>query len=407
MALSPAPESVPWLYGTQCYTRPAMSHLIGLECPECGERLSADQVQTVCADCDSPLFARYDLGAAARQITPEILARRPSGLWRWAELLPVRDARYRLSLGEGDTPLLPAPRLAASLGLERLFIKEEGVNPTGSFKARGMAVALSRAAELGIRQVVVPTAGNAGGALAAYAARAGMQAHVVLPADAHPAYRAEAERAGAHIHCVDGLIDRAGQEAARLARQLDAFNLATLREPYRLEGKKTMGFELAEAFGWDLPEVLVYPTGGGTGLVGLAKAFDELEGLGWIGARRPRLVSVQAEGCAPVVRAMESGADRIEAWSGASTRAEGLRVPRPYADRAVLRAVRQSGGTAVAVGEQALVEGARQAARLEGCLMCLEGGAAVAGLRILVENGAIHPEERVVVFNTATGLKGL
>jgi len=384
-----------------------MSHLLGLECPECGILLPADQIQTVCLECDSPLFARYDLRAVARAVTPDALARRPSGLWRWAELLPVHDARYRLSLGEGDTPLLPAPRLATSLGLERLFIKEEGVNPTGSFKARGMAVALSRAAELGIRQVVVPTAGNAGGALAAYAARAGMQAHVVLPADAHPAYRAEAERTGAQVHCVDGLIDRAGQEAARLAIELGAFNLATLREPFRLEGKKTMGFELAEAFGWDLPEVIVYPTGGGTGLVGLAKAFDELEGLGWIGARRPRLVSVQAEGCAPVVRAMKAGADRIEAWSGASTRAEGLRVPRPYADRAVLRAVRQSGGIAVAVGEQALSEGARKAATLEGCLMCLEGGAAVAGLRLLVENGTVRPEERVVVFNTATGLKGL
>ena len=384
-----------------------MSYLIGLECPECGRLLPADEIQTVCTDCDSPLFARYDLRQVARAVSPEALAQRPSGLWRWAELLPVCDERYRLSLGEGDTPLLRAPRLAASLGLESLFIKEEGVNPTGSFKARGMAVALSRAAELGIRQVVVPTAGNAGGALAAYAARAGMQAHVVLPADAHPAYRAEAERAGAHIHIVDGLIDRAGKEATRLAGELGAFNLATLREPYRLEGKKTMGFELAEAFGWDLPEVIVYPTGGGTGLLGLAKAFDELEGLGWIGARRPRLVSVQAEGCAPVVRAMQAGADRIEAWSGASTRAEGLRVPRPYADRAVLRAVRQSGGTAVAVGEQALEESARQAATLEGCLMCMEGGAAVAGLRLLVENGTVRPQDRVVVFNTATGLKGL
>lgn len=384
-----------------------MSVLLDLECPECGLRLPATQPQTVCAECDSPLFARYDLPAAARAVTPEILRSRPSGLWRWAELLPVQDERYRLSLGEGDTPLLLLPRLGASLGLKSLHLKEEGVNPTGSFKARGMAVALSRAAELGLRSVVVPTAGNAGGALAAYAARAGLQAHVVLPADAHPVYRAEAERAGATIHVVDGLIDRAGQEAARLAAQLGAFNLATLREPYRVEGKKTMGFELAEAFDWDLPEVIVYPTGGGTGLVGLAKAFDELEGLGWIGPRRPRLISVQSAGCAPVVKAIGSGAARVEAWAGASTRAEGLRVPRPYADRAVQRAVRQSGGTAVAVEEEALAATVREVARLEGCLLCLEGGAAVAGLRQLMDNGRVRPLDRVVVFNTATGLKGL
>ena len=384
-----------------------MGHLIGLECAECHRQLPAIQIQTVCLACDSPLFARYDLADLARRVSPLEIARRPAGLWRWTELLPVEDDRFRLTLGEGDTPLLPVPRLAASLGLERVFIKDEGLNPTGSFKARGMAVALSRAAELGIREVVVPTAGNAGGAMAAYAARAGLKAHVVLPVDAHPAYRAEAERAGAQVHTVEGLIDRAGQEAAGLARERGAFNLATLREPYRVEGKKTMGFELAEAFGWNLPDVIVYPTGGGTGLVGLAKAFDELEGLGWISARRPRLYAVQAEGCAPVVQAIETGADRIEAWPNASTRAEGLRVPRPYADRAVLRAVRQSGGTAVAVGEKALAETAALVTRLEGIALCLEGGAAVAGLRHLVQTGGVHAAERVVVFNTAAGLKGL
>jgi threonine synthase len=384
-----------------------MGHVLDLECPECHRRLPADQIQTICLECDSPLFARYDLGELAHRISPSEIARRPAGLWRWTELLPVEDDRYRLTLGEGDTPLLPAPRLAASLGLEHLYIKDEGLNPTGSFKARGMAVALSRAAELGIRQVVVPTAGNAGGAMAAYAARAGLQAHVVLPADAHPAYRAEAERAGAQVTCVDGLIDRAGQEAARLAKEQGAFNLATLREPYRVEGKKTMGFELAEAFDWDLPEAIVYPAGGGTGLVGLAKGFDELQELGWIGARRPRLYAVQAEGCAPLVRAIETGADRIEAWPMASTRAEGLRVPRPYADRAVLRAVRQSGGTAVSVGETDLIQTAGQVARMEGVALCLEGGAAVAGLRHLVQTGEVHQGERVVVFNTATGLKGM
>jgi threonine synthase len=382
-----------------------MGHVVSLECPECRRPLPADQIQTVCEECDSPLFARYDLGGIGQRTSPRDISSRPSGLWRWAELLPVEDDRYRLTLGEGDTPLLAVPRLAASLGLERVYLKEEGANPTGSFKARGMAVALSRAAELGVREVVVPTAGNAGGAMAAYAARAGLNAHVVLPADARPVFRVEAERAGAQVQVVDGLIDRAGGEAARMAADLGAFNMATLREPYRVEGKKTMGYELAEAFGWDVPEAIVFPTGGGTGLVGLVKAFDELEMLGWIGSRRPRLYAVQAAGCAPVVRAVETGAERIEAWRDASTRAEGLRVPRPYADRAVLRAVRQSGGTAIAVGEGELADTVAQVGRLEGILLCLEGGAAVAGLRRLARAGAVRPGERVVVFNTAAGWK--
>jgi threonine synthase len=384
-----------------------MGRAIHLECPECHRHLPADQVQTICAECDSPLFARYDLGDIAKRISPPAIASRPSGLWRWTELLPVENDRYRLTLGEGDTPLLPVPHLAASLSLDKVYLKDEGVNPTGSFKARGMAVALSRAAELGIRDVVVPTAGNAGGAMAAYAARAGLRAHIFLPADAHPGFRIEAERAGARVHTVDGLIDQAGREAARMAEDLGAFNMATLREPYRVEGKKTMGFELAEAFGWDPPEVIVYPAGGGTGLIGLAKGFDELEALGWIGPRRPRLYAVQAAGCAPVVRAMETGADRIESWGGASTRAEGLRVPHPFADRALLRAVRQSGGTALAVGEDELVEAVAQVAGLEGILLCLEGGAAVAGLRRLTQAGAVRRGERIVVFNTAAGWKGL
>jgi threonine synthase len=384
-----------------------MGHVVSLECPECHQHLPADRIQTICEGCDSPLFARYDLGELAQRIAPPDISSRPSGLWRWIELLPVEDDRYRLALGEGDTPLLPVPRLAASLRLDHVYIKDEGLNPTGSFKARGMAVALSRAAELGVREVVVPTAGNAGGAMAAYAARAGLRAHVILPADAHPTFRVEAERSGADVQAVDGLIDRAGQEAARMANELGAFNMATLREPYRVEGKKTMGFELAEALGWDVPEVIVYPAGGGTGLVGLAKAFDELEGLGWIGFRRPRLCAVQAVGCAPVVRAMQTGAERIDAWPDASTRAEGLRVPRPYADRAVLRAVRQSGGTAVAVGEEELTKAVADVARLEGILLCLEGGAAVAGLRRLAQAGAVGPEERIVVFNTGAGWKGM
>ena len=381
------------------------SFLTHLECPECGRRFNADRLQTFCADCRSPLLARYDLPAARETLTREALAERPRGLWRWAELLPVRRPDRRLTLGEGDTPLLEAPHLGKHLGMRRLFIKDESLNPTGSFKARGLGVAVARALELKARRFVIPTAGNAGGALAAYAARGGAEAHVYMPQDAPLANRREVEVSGANLHLVEGLISDAAREAGEQARRKRWFDVSTFKEPYRCEGKKTMGLELAEALGWRLPDVVIYPTGGGTGLVGMWKAFAELEALGWIGPRRPRMVSVQAEGCAPIVRAMERGDERAEAWTDAATLAAGLRVPNVFADRLVLRALRESGGTAVAVSDAHITAAQRELAAAEGMFAAPEGAATLCALQILREQGWIGDDETVVLFNTGSGLK--
>ncbi|UCF61621.1 MAG: threonine synthase, partial [Anaerolineaceae bacterium] len=317
-----------------------MSALLDLACPECDHIFDADQIQTVCEGCDSPLWARYDLTRLASDLDRERISRRPRGIWRWHELLPVRDPTFRIALGEGDTSLISAPRIAQELGLKSLFVKDEGPNPTGTFKARGMAVALSRAVELGLREFAIPTAGNAGGALATYASRAGLEAHVFMPVDAPTVNQTEVRASGADLRLVDGLIDLAGRQATAEAQANGWFNMTTFKEPYRVEGKKTMGFELAEAFDWELPEVIIYPTGGGTGLVGMWKAFDELQALGWIDERRPRLVSVQAEGCAPIVKALRSEADRVEPWEDPTTIAHGIRTPGAYADRLILKAIR-------------------------------------------------------------------
>ena len=384
-----------------------MSTLTGLQCPECGEEFEADVVQTVCESCDSPLFARYDLAQTARALSRERVSARPAGLWRWAELLPVRDPGKRFTLGEGDTPLLPLRRIGERLGLKRLYVKDEGVNPTGTFKARGMAVALSRAIELGTEEAVTPTAGNAGGALANYAARAGIPAHVYMPRDAPASNQAEVLAAGSDLQLVEGTIEDAGREAAAEASSRGWTNFSTFREPYRVEGKKTMGLELADDFGWELPEVVIYPTGGGTGLVGMWKAFEELEELGWVDSRRPRMVSVQSEACAPIVDAMRSGADRVVAAKSDPTRAPGLRVAKPYADRLILRAIRESGGSAVAVSEEQIAASEAELARAEGIFACPEGAATLAGLEKLVQSGEVEPDERVVLFNTGTGLKYL
>jgi threonine synthase len=384
-----------------------VSALIGLECPECGDTYDPERLQTVCKACDSPLLARYDLITLHETLTRDQFALRPSGLWRWKELLPVRNPFFRLSLGEGDAPLLPIHRIGNELGVSQVLVKDEGVNPSGSFKARGLCVAVARAAELGVMEFGVPTAGNAGGALAIYAALHGRSAHVYMPSDAPRVNQLEVQTAGADLHLVDGLIDEAGRQLRSRAESNGWFDLSTFHEPYRVEGKKTMGLELAEAFDWNLPEVIVYPTGGGTGLVGLWKAFDELSALGWIDGRRPRLIAVQSAGCAPVVEAYEAGADRIVAWKDAATRAAGLRVPKPYADRLILRALRESGGTAVRVSEQAIDQAQRDLARSEGILACPEGAATLAGLRELVDRGDVAPEDRVVLFNTGTGLKYL
>ncbi|NMB69507.1 MAG: threonine synthase [Chloroflexi bacterium] len=381
------------------------SYLTHLECTECGRTFDAGQLQTFCADCRSPLMARYDLARLRAEASREQFAARPRGMWRWAELLPVRDPQFRLTLGEGDCPLLPLPRLGAELGMPRLFVKDEALNPTGSFKARGLCAAVARALELGVREFVIPTAGNAGGALAAYAGRAGVPAHIYMPADTPRANQVEVQAAGADLHLVDGLINDAAREAAAGAAAHGWFDVSTFKEPYRCEGKKTMGLELAESFGWRLPDVILYPTGGGTGLVGVWKAFAELEALGWIGPERPRMVSVQAEGCAPIVRAFRQGSPRAEFWQDAHTLASGLRVPGVFADRQVLRALRESGGAALAVSDEEITAAQRELAAGEGIFAAPEGAATLAALRHLRENGWIAADETVVLFNTGSGLK--
>jgi threonine synthase len=303
--------------------------------------------------------------------------------------------------------LLPLKRIGTRLGLNQLYLKEEGLNPTGTFKARGMAVALSRAAELGVKEVIVPTAGNAGGAAAAYAARAGVPTHVYMPADAPISNQGEVAAAGGELHLVDGTISEAGGAAAAEAKRQGWMNLATFREPYRVEGKKTMGLELADDFDWDFPETVIYPTGGGTGLVGMWKAFDELTQMGWVASKQPKMVSVQTEGCDPIVRAMESGADRAQASEHANTRIPGLRVPKPYADRLILRALRESGGTAVAVSDQEAEAAQADLARAEGVHACPEGAAGLAGLMKLVDANFFDKDDRIVLFNTGSGLKYL
>lgn len=383
------------------------STLTHLECPECHRTYKADRLQTFCEDDRSPLLARYDLETARRSLDPKAVAARPRGLWRWAEILPVLREEHRLTLGEGDTPMLPAPRLGAMLGMQNLYVKDESSNPTGSFKARGLALAVAKGIELKVRDFVIPTAGNAGGALAAYAARARVSAHVFMPKDAPQANQAEVRAFGADLVLVDGLISDAGRLAAEGAKKHKWFDVSTFKEPYRVEGKKTMGLELAEQFDWDLPEVILYPTGGGTGLVGMWKAFAELEALGWIGSKRPRMVSVQAAGCAPIVRAVQTQAERAEFWEKAETVAAGLRVPGPFADRLILRAIRESDGTALAVTDEEILTAQKEMASLEGIFAAPEGAATWAALKHLVQQGWAAPEERVVLFNTGTGLKYL
>ncbi|MFH1185879.1 MAG: threonine synthase [Chloroflexota bacterium] len=383
------------------------SALTHLECSECRGRHDSRRQQSTCQDCGAPLLARYDLETAGRTLTLGEAGRRPRGIWRWAELLPVLDEKHRMTLGEGNSPLVPAPRLGGPIGVPHISIKDESGNPTGSFKARGLAVAVSKAIELGVRNLVIPTAGNAGGALAAYAAHANVAAHVYMPSDAPQANQLEVRAFGAELVLVEGLISDAGRQAAEEGARQRWFDVSTFKEPYRLEGKKTMGLELAEHFGGRLPDVILYPTGGGTGLVGMWKAFEEMEAMGWIGPKRPRMVSVQAAGCAPVVRAIETGGERIEPWQDAETAAAGLRVPSPFADRLILRAIRQSKGTAVAVSETEIRQAQLEIASAEGLLAAPEGAATWAGLKRLAAQGWVHEEDRVVLFNTGSGLKYL
>jgi threonine synthase len=383
-----------------------MNYLSHLMCPKCSSHYPKGQVHGLCR-CGSPLLAEYDLEAARNGVRRHALAGRPPTMWRYSELLPVQDRGNVVTLGEGFTPLIHARRLGAELGLSRLYIKDESNNPTGSFKARGLCAAVSMAKELGIRKLAIPSAGNAAGAMAAYGAHAGMDSNIFMPADTPKANIREAEVFGAHVHLVQGLITDCGRIVGERKEQEGWFDLSTLKEPYRIEGKKTMGYELAEQSNWELPDVVLYPTGGGTGMIGMWKAFREMEALGWIGARRPRMVTVQSSGCAPIVRAFQTGASSAEPWQNASTIASGLRVPRAIGDFLILQALRESHGDAVAVPDAEIVAAIRLCGRLEGLFLCPEGAACIPALRSLLEQKKIGPDENVVLFNTGTGLKYL
>jgi threonine synthase len=385
-----------------------MSYLIDLKCSECGKSYDPHTIQTYCQDCQAPLLAEYDLEQARSVLDRDAFRRRPRGMWRWHELLPVFEAENQINLGEGDTPLLHLPRVGEKLGLTRLYVKDESLNPTGSFKARGLAAAVSKAKELGVRKVIIPTAGNAGGAMAAYAARSGLEACIYMPKDTPLANMEESRIAGAQVILIDGLISEAAGMAGVRARDEGWFDVSTFKEPYRCEGKKVMGYELAEEFDWQLPEVIIYPTGGGTGLVGMWKAFHEFETLGWLeNYAMPRMVAVQAQGCAPVIKAFESGAQFCDYWVGAQTVASGLRVPKSFADQIILRDLRASHGNAVGVSDEELLRAQSMLAALEGIFAAPEGAATLAALIRLVEQGWVEPHERIVLFNTGTGLKYL
>jgi len=388
-----------------------VSFFTHLECSvPCGAGpFDARERHHLCPACGMPLLARYDLAAARASWRRESLADREPTMWRYREVMPLFDGESPVSLGEGWTPLLPAPRLGEALGLNHLFIKDESLNPTNSFKARGLSAAVTRAAHLGATTLSIPTAGNAGNAMAAYAARAGIAARVYMPKDVKTPFVRECELYGADVTLVDGLITDAGRQAAEDGKAAGWYDVSTLKEPYRIEGKKTMGYEVAEQLGWRLPDWIIYPTGGGTGMVGMWKAFAEMEALGWLpaGGPRPRMVTVQAEGCAPIVRAFEEGAERSEMWQNAHTAADGLRVPKAIGDFLVLRAVRESGGAAVAVSDADMIADMKLTGALEGVSAAPEGGAAVHALRVLIARGLVHPDHTVVVFNTGGALKYL
>ena len=382
-----------------------MSYLTHLECSKCGQKHDADKVQTVCEACGKPLFARYDLEGVKDLISPEDLVGREASMWRYWELLPVRDPKNKVSLGEGWTPMTRVKRLGNEIGLNDLWIKDEGIIPTGTFKARGLAMAVSKAKELGIKVLALPSAGNAAGAMTAYGARAGMESYVFMPVDAPDVNKIECQAVGAKVVLVRGLITDCGKMVADGIEEMGWFPLSTLKEPYRIEGKKTMGLEVAEQFGWELPDMIIYPTGGGTGIIGMWKVFDELEELGWIGSERPRMVSVQASGCAPIPKAYEEGKEESEFWEGAETLAAGLRVPHALGDFLILKAVRESGGSALAVDDDEIMDAVGLMARSEGLFACPEGAATLAALKHLINGGDVDRDERVVLFNTGSGLK--
>jgi threonine synthase len=376
-------------------------NVLELECSACGKKYDANIEQHLCT-CGKPLLARYDLRRAAATLTLENLKARPRSLWRYAEVLPNDPP---VSLGEGMTALVPVPRLGASMGLQRLYVKDEGLNPTGSFKARGMTAAVTRAKQLGAKVLAAPTAGNAGGALAAYAAAAGLPAVIVMPADTPVANVMECQAFGAKVVKLNGLISDCGKYVAEHKDREGWYDVSTLKEPYRIEGKKTMGYELWEQFEGKLPDVIFYPTGGGVGLIGMCKAFDEMQEMGWIGAARPRMVAVQAEGCAPIVKAWEAHQNSAEFFKNAATIASGLRVPGPLGDLLILGMLRQTKGTALTVTDEEMLHAGRELASLEGIFAAPEGAATVIAARKLAASGWIAPHESAVLFNTGTGYK--
>ncbi len=383
-----------------------MTTVTHLECSLCGTQRPAGQIHNLC-ECGGPLLVRYDLAKARESWNRDWIPNGPSSMWRYAPVLPVSKPAAITSLGEGMTPLLKTPRLGARLGAHDLWLKDEGVNPTGSFKARGLSCAISMCVELGIKKVAIPSAGNAAGAMAAYAARAGIEAHIFMPRDVPQANFIECCAAGAKVTLVDGLISDCGKIVAARKDAEGWFEVSTLKEPYRIEGKKTMGYELAEQLRWELPDVIFYPCGGGVGLIGMWKAFGEMEALGWIGSKRPKMICVQAEGCQPIVRAFEKGELKSEFFEGAHTSASGLRVPKALGDFLVLRAVRESGGTCIAISDEDMIQSGIELASDEGIFAAPEGGACVAALRKLLASGFLKPEERIVIYNTGCGLKYL
>ena len=380
--------------------------LTHLECSLCSRTLEAGKVHNLC-ECGGPLLVRYDLEQLRRSWKRETLASAPNSMWRYGPVLPVTQQKSIISLGEGMTPLLRTERLGRRLGAERLRIKDEGLNPTGSFKARGLSCAVSMAVELGIRELAIPSAGNAASAMAAYAAAAGLEAHIFMPRDVPQANFVECKAYGAEVTLVDGLISDCAKLVAAGARREGWFDVTTLKEPYRIEGKKTMGYELAEQMSWRLPGAIFYPTGGGVGLIGMWKAFNEMEALGWIGPKRPKMIAVQVEGCQPVVRAFEQGSARSEFWENAYTVASGLRVPKPLGDFLILQAVRESGGTALAVSDTELLDAGIRLASEEGLFVAPEGAACVSALEKLLAGGFLKRDEEIVIYNTGSGLKYL
>tara|TARA_B100001971_G_C18188612_1_gene537184 strand:- start:182 stop:1399 length:1218 start_codon:yes stop_codon:yes gene_type:complete len=382
-----------------------MSYFTHLECSKCGHWHDINKVQTVCVECGKPLFARYDLEALKSDVSPADLVGREASMWRYWELLPVKNKANKVSLGEGWTPLTQVKHLGKAIGLPDLWIKDEGIIPTGTFKARGLAMAVSKAKELGIEKIALPSAGNAAGAMAAYGARARMESYVFMPVDAPDVNKIECQIVGAKVFLVNGLITDAGKMVADGIPDMGWFPLSTLKEPYRVEGKKTMGIEVVEQFEWSLPDVIIYPTGGGTGIIGMWKVFDELEELGWIGSERPKMVSVQASGCAPIPKAFEEEKGESEFWQNAETLATGLRVPHALGDFLVLNAARESGGSALAVTDDEIIDGIGQIAKEEGLFVCPEGAATFAALKYLIDDGKVDKDEKVVLFNTGSGIK--